>query len=905
MGGDRMESGGQLMALGVIMALLLGFLAYETVDLFTMQIEEVPKGKVVSDFRLGSNYEDWSEGEYRVRRFYPYDIAVYNPRTGNYEYFYTIEYPDEVRLVTPNIIINLKQNGAWIEGVVENWYVIVDNKIEIPENWRVFVLNKTNNQIVVCRQGETEHGILTVEYHFVYKETQVRIVARFKAKTVCHVQIGWKLNAENVRLLDNCTAKFRNYIVGWEDYVQTVENTHSLELIWGEWDLENNVEIQVDPTVGVGLIGRFWYTLEYSCSPPYQPQNKLIDSTYYEPVSPDRDYGTQDVFYFLQEGSYKEYDMLSYGYLFDTSSLTGDIKSAKVNIQYRSAQQPSWVNYPNYYWTFEYQESKLYYGKVLYSSTWETEWSFSGKVLPDVNTLECWWIKTPSDYIETTSLSITDFSKIRCASNERVFLYLTISSTHESGVTEYGTSMAFRGVKIESINIEVTYYQTDYNISVSPSSISIQQGSSGNVTLFVSTTDWRGDTISISCDKPSGWNVSGFPSSITTGGSWSVTISVPTSASAGTYTVSFKASALNTTKTANVTVTVTPAPRGFTMSDISPKEIVIDEIGGEVRASLVIDKIGDWTEMVTVSVVEKPIGVDVLVYPDSISVYPTTVNITIRSSLGASSGTLKIRASGGGQTQEKTATITVIKAGFDLSLNPSEVSVEQGGTITIGIGITPKGGFNETVTMSAYGIPIGVSITFVPSSSLSPPYKGSMRITVGSTVTVGTYNIIVRAVWQNIIQDKTLVLNVTKKPLPVLREVDKGFTITLPERITTGTSIGVYVDVQNIGEAPYVGSITWRYVVNGNVIKETTQYATMEVGEKKRFTWGLTLDYAGYTEIQYSIYNLSGSITVGVVEMTTVEKVAHSPLAWLTGVVVFGSVFMTMRRMRAVPMERR
>jgi hypothetical protein len=99
---------------------------------------------------------------------------------------------------------------------------------------------------------------------------------------------------------------------------------------------------------------------------------------------------------------------------------------------------------------------------------------------------------------------------------------------------------------------------------------------------------------------------------------------------------------------------------------------------------------------------------------------------------------------------------------FTISASPSSVTVQQGNNGTSTISTTALNGFNNAITLSASGQPSGVTVTF-GTNPIPAPGTGSslMTMTVGGSVTPGTYTITVTGVGGGITHTTTVSLTVT------------------------------------------------------------------------------------------------------------------------------------------------
>ena len=98
--------------------------------------------------------------------------------------------------------------------------------------------------------------------------------------------------------------------------------------------------------------------------------------------------------------------------------------------------------------------------------------------------------------------------------------------------------------------------------------------------------------------------------------------------------------------------------------------------------------------------------------------------------------------------------------GFSLSASPSSVSIAPGNAGSTTITSTVTGGFNSAVSLSASGQPSGVTVSFNPTS-ITGAGSSTMNITVGSTVTAGTYPITVTGTAGSTVHTTTVTLTVT------------------------------------------------------------------------------------------------------------------------------------------------
>ena len=101
--------------------------------------------------------------------------------------------------------------------------------------------------------------------------------------------------------------------------------------------------------------------------------------------------------------------------------------------------------------------------------------------------------------------------------------------------------------------------------------------------------------------------------------------------------------------------------------------------------------------------------------------------------------------------------------GFTVGASPSSVSVTQGSTATSTITVTSVSGFSSATTLSASGLPNGVTASFSPNP-VTPPANGSvtstLTFTASSSATLGTSTVTITGTSGSITSSTTIALTV-------------------------------------------------------------------------------------------------------------------------------------------------
>src|SRR6266566_5180489 len=142
----------------------------------------------------------------------------------------------------------------------------------------------------------------------------------------------------------------------------------------------------------------------------------------------------------------------------------------------------------------------------------------------------------------------------------------TATGTYTITVTGTGAS-ATHGT---SVSLTVTAPPpNDFSINANPTSVSVQQGSSGSSTISTAVTSGSTQTIALDAGTlPSGVAAAFNPTSVTAGGTSTLTLTVGSGTASGTYTITVTGTGAAATHSTPVSLTVTaPPPSGITNGD--------------------------------------------------------------------------------------------------------------------------------------------------------------------------------------------------------------------------------------------------------------------------------------------------------------------------------------------------
>jgi subtilase family serine protease len=213
----------------------------------------------------------------------------------------------------------------------------------------------------------------------------------------------------------------------------------------------------------------------------------------------------------------------------------------------------------------------------------------------------------------------------------------------------------------------------------------------------------------------------------------------------------------------------------FTLS-ASPSSVSVTQ-GGSSTSAITVTDVGGFSGSVTLQATGLPSGVTASFSPNPTS-STSTLTLTATSTATTGTATVTITGTSGSLTATTTISLTVTAASspnFTISASPSSVSINQGSSGTSTITITSTGGFDSATTLSASGLPTGVTANF-STNPVTPPANGSasstLTLTASSSATVGTATVTITGTSGSTSHSTTITLTVNSTGA-------KNFTLSL------------------------------------------------------------------------------------------------------------------------------
>ena len=185
-----------------------------------------------------------------------------------------------------------------------------------------------------------------------------------------------------------------------------------------------------------------------------------------------------------------------------------------------------------------------------------------------------------------------------------------------------------------------------------------------------------------------------------------------------------------------------PATPDFALS-ASPASLTVNR-GASGTSAITITRTGGFTGGVTLSASGLPDRRDRKLRSDPATGGSSVLTLTASSTATLGAAAVTITGTGGGLTRTTPISLTVNQPAtpdFALSASPASLTVARGASGTSTITITRTGGFTGGVTLSASGLPAGVTASFSPN----PATGGSSVLTLAasSAATLGAATITV------------------------------------------------------------------------------------------------------------------------------------------------------------------
>ncbi|MGD0832779.1 MAG: Ig-like domain repeat protein [Terracidiphilus sp.] len=366
----------------------------------------------------------------------------------------------------------------------------------------------------------------------------------------------------------------------------------------------------------------------------------------------------------------------------------------------------------------------------------------------------------------------------------------TASATAAVG-TYSGTITGTSGTTTATVIFPITVVSSTGGFTLKPSvtSCSLPQGTSCTITITVTDiSPFAGSVTLAASGLPTGVTATFATNPTTSTSVLTLTASATATVGVGTITITGTSGTLVSTTTVALTVTA-----GFSISASCGSGLTLQQ-GGSATCTITVT---GATGTPTVSLTGLPSGVTASVTNPTSTTYVITLTASATATLGTSSITVTVTS---GTTSKSIVIPLTITAGattgsFTLAPTAAALTIGLNGGGTDTINVTDAGGFTGAVTLTASGMPSGVTASW----SVNPTTNSSvLSLIATSSATVGTATISIQGVATGgssgtLIATTSIALTVSSAPMVQIAWVSPavgiaGSTFTVMPGV--GTSFG-------------------------------------------------------------------------------------------------------------------
>jgi sugar lactone lactonase YvrE/uncharacterized membrane protein len=279
-----------------------------------------------------------------------------------------------------------------------------------------------------------------------------------------------------------------------------------------------------------------------------------------------------------------------------------------------------------------------------------------------------------------------------------------------------------------------------FQLSASPSNLTVNPGSSGTTTISVQDLGgFTGSVILSVSGLPSGVSAS-FTANPTTGSSV-LTLTVSSSAIRGSYLVSV--TGVSASQTASTSIALLINAPGFAIAP-SPGNLMLSP-GTSVQTIFTVTSYAGFTGSVNFAVTSPlPSGVYALWSPGSSSTTSVLILSASNSATQSIHSMLTITGTSGGLTATATVALTVTGPKCVLDVSPIPFNIIQGSSVNATLTLVPVGDLTANGSLSAISLPSGVTASFNPVT-ITPGGTSILTLTASATAPVEESSVVLLA----------------------------------------------------------------------------------------------------------------------------------------------------------------
>ena len=336
-------------------------------------------------------------------------------------------------------------------------------------------------------------------------------------------------------------------------------------------------------------------------------------------------------------------------------------------------------------------------------------------------------------------------------------LTLTASGSAVAG-TSTVTVMGVAGTLTGTAKLTLTVAALpSFTLALAPANVSLASSASGTSAITVNAQNGFSGTVNLAiAGLPSG--VTGSFSNVSTSSASTLTLAASAAAAPGTWALTVLGTSGNLTSKAIINLTVT-GPLAFTLS--AAPSVVNVVSGSAATAAIRVNPTNGFNGTVALAASGLPPGVTASFSPAS-TMAASTLTLNAAANTAAGISTITVIGNSGGLTSTATLSLIVAMApNYTVSASPAVLNLIRGSAVTTALTITPQNGFGATVTLTASGLPYGVTATFSPATTSS---ASSLKLSANAAAYVGAWTVTITATSGSLRKTTTLALQVRAAP---------------------------------------------------------------------------------------------------------------------------------------------
>ena len=322
--------------------------------------------------------------------------------------------------------------------------------------------------------------------------------------------------------------------------------------------------------------------------------------------------------------------------------------------------------------------------------------------------------------------------------------------------TQTGWDFATGIGTVNAFNLVDNWPEPNFTLSANPNSVTIAQASNGNSTITITpVTGFSGSVTLSASGLPSGVTAAFNPNPATA--TSTLTLTASGTAATGTVTVTITGVSGSLTHTTTITLTVKPSGN-FTLS-ASPNAVAIAQGGASGTSTVTIIPVNGFSGNVTLTASGLPKGVTASFSPNP-ATSTSILTLTASATATKETATVTITGTSGSLSAATTITLTVNPLGnFTLTASPKTLTVAQGSSGISTMTINPTNSFDQDVTLSASGLPSGVTASFSPNPAA---FTSTLTLTVSGSAATGKSTITITGTFGSLNHKATVNLAVSQ-----------------------------------------------------------------------------------------------------------------------------------------------